>query len=188
MSGNAEVQLVMLGRAPSTVLDCSRWGLPPDAAGEAADRLCRIWERYHGYCTTKTHDTGEYGWVYFRGVLTARVPQSTLVYTDRPTVAVPEKSEGTAGPAPQNPQVVSEGQPIAVRDLLAHPDLALRSVDVWHTERGMLTYDCAARQVFVLGPDDRPREEWFFIRREPDETFSFAEVLHGDRTSHRQDQ
>ena len=104
----------------------------------------------------------------------AEVPQDTFVYVERPTVAVPEKPSGTAGPHFQHPQVVSEAQPVAVRDLLAHPDLALQPVAIRHTERGMLTYECAARPVFVLGPDGRPRDEWLFIRREPDETFSFA--------------
>lgn len=350
------MQVAVCARAPD-VFDCSRWGLPPDAAGEAADRLHRCWERYHDCFTTRTHDTSKYAWYYLRGITTmdsdrdyaniarrvispddsgqnlqqfmsdspwdaravfiqiqadiaarpelvggvltlddsgkkrsgdqsagagrqhvgrehrtvmgqvgvhlgyyhqgawlmvdaelylpanwfnaghaalrqrlhipagrifqtktelgfvmvlraltnglpfavvtcdswygrdgklraaldameqvyvAEVPEDTRVYLERPTVVVPEKQPGVAGPHFRHPRVVSEGQPIAVRDLLTHPDLALRPVEIRHTERGMLTYDCAARRVFTLGPDGRVREECLFIRQEPDDTFSFA--------------
>lgn len=42
------------------------------------------------------------------------------------------------------------------------------------TERGRLTYNCAARRVWTRTPAHAVREEWLFRRRETDGTFSFS--------------
>ena len=61
-----------------------------------------------------------------------------------------------------------------MRTLVSHPDFALQSLAIRQTERGLLTYECAARQVWTLTPADEVREEWLFLRKETDGTFSFS--------------
>ena len=52
------------------VFDPERWGLPPEAVADLADRLRRVWIRFQVCFKTKTRDPSEYAWVYLRGVLT----------------------------------------------------------------------------------------------------------------------
>lgn len=52
------------------LFDSHRWGLPLIAVTDLANRLRRIWSRFRGCFTTRTHDTSEYAFIYLRGLLT----------------------------------------------------------------------------------------------------------------------
>lgn len=104
----------------------------------------------------------------------ADIPSDTQVYLEKPEVGVPETPPGKQGPPFSKKRVLNDVQPVEVRSLVDHPDFVWQSVDIRHAERGLLTYDCAARRVWTLTPDMDVREEWLFIRREPDDTFSFS--------------
>lgn len=49
--------------------DPHRWGLPPEATADLADRLRRTWARFRACFKTKTHDGSAYAWVYLQGLL-----------------------------------------------------------------------------------------------------------------------
>lgn len=104
----------------------------------------------------------------------ADIPSDMLVYLEKPEVGVPETPPGKKGPPFTQKRVLNDVQPVEVRSLVDHPDFARQSVDIRHAERGLLTYDCAARRVWTLTPGMDVREEWLFIRHEPDDTFSFS--------------
>jgi SRSO17 transposase len=107
-------------------------------------------------------------------VYMADIPVDTQVYLVKPLVGVPATPPGKQGRPFSVPQVLNEAQSVAVRTLVGDPDLALRPIEIRQTERGLLTYDCAACRVWTLTPADDVREEWLFIRREADDTFSFS--------------
>lgn len=104
----------------------------------------------------------------------ADIPADTQVYLEKPTVGVPETPPGKKGPPFTQPRLLNDVQPVEVRSLVDHPDFAWQLVAVRHAERGLLSYPCAARQVWTLTPKMDVREECLFIRREPDDTFSFS--------------
>ena len=52
------------------LFDPQRWGLPAEAVEDLAERLWRVWLRFRECFRTQTRDTGEYAWVYLRGLLT----------------------------------------------------------------------------------------------------------------------
>ena len=54
--------------------------------------------------------------------------------------------------------------------MVAHPDLVLQRMEIRHTERGLLAYECAARRVWTITPTGQVREEWFLLRQEHDGT------------------
>jgi SRSO17 transposase len=116
----------------------------------------------------------------FRGALDAEgllymadITPQMRVYLDEPTLGVPERPAGQRGPRPTRPRMLSERPSVAVRDLVGHAEFPWHSVDVRQTERGLLSYACAARRVWVV-KDEAVREEWLFIRREPDGTYSYS--------------
>ena len=102
------------------------------------------------------------------------IPADTQVYLEKPEVGVPETPLGKPGPPFTQKQVLSDGKPVEVRSLVDHPDFGFQTVAVRHAERGLLSYSCAARRVWTLTDAMAVREEWLFIRCEPDDTFSFA--------------
>jgi len=104
----------------------------------------------------------------------ADIPADTHVYLEEPLVGVPKTPPGKKGRPFSRPQVLSDDHPVKVRALCPHPDLVLQPVEIRHTERGMLTYECAARRVWTVTQAGQVREEWLFIRRENDGTFSFS--------------
>ena len=104
----------------------------------------------------------------------ADIPQDTHVYLTKPIVGVPETPPGKRGRRFSRWQVLNGVPSVEVRILISHPDLALKSVDVRQTERGLLTYACAARRVWTLTDVGQVREEWLFLRQETDGTFSFS--------------
>jgi SRSO17 transposase len=104
----------------------------------------------------------------------ADIPADMQVYLEKPVVGVPETPPGKPGRPFSRLQVLSADQPVAVRTLVTHPDLRLAPVETRHTERGLLIYECAARRVWTVTEAGQVREEWLFIRRETDGTFSFS--------------
>lgn len=104
----------------------------------------------------------------------ADIPEDMLVYLDEPVVGVPETPPGKKGPPFSRQQVLSEDKPVEVRSLVSHPEIVLQPVAVRYTERGMLSYECAARRLWTITPAAQIREEWLFMRRESDGTFSFS--------------
>ena len=104
----------------------------------------------------------------------AEVPANTFVYLEKPVVGVPQTPAGKKGPSFTHWQVLNGTQPVEVRTLVADPDLVLQCLEIRHTERGLLVYECAARRVWTITPAGQVREEWFFLRQEYDGTWSFA--------------
>ena len=104
----------------------------------------------------------------------AETPSNTLIYLQQPVLGVPDTPPEHKGRPFSRVQVTNAVAPIAVRDLLTRSDLSLQPVGVRHTERGLLTYECAARRVWTITPDHTVREEWLFIRRESDGAFTFS--------------
>lgn len=107
-------------------------------------------------------------------VYMADIPVDTQVYLVKPIVGVPETPPGKQGRPFALPQVLNEAHAVEVRTLVGHPDFALRPLEIRQTERGLLTYDCAACRVWTLTPGSAVREEWLFMRREADDTISFS--------------
>lgn len=104
----------------------------------------------------------------------ADIPVDTRVYLEQPVVGVPDPPPGKRGRRASRRRVLSPDPPVEVRALVTHPDLVWESVEIRHTERGLLTYRCAARRVWTLTPAKHIREEWLFLRGEPDGTYSFS--------------
>jgi SRSO17 transposase len=104
----------------------------------------------------------------------ADVPVDTQVYLSRPVVGVPETPVGKKGRPFSQWRVLSDEQPVEVRALVTGSALALQPIAVRHTERGLLTYECAARRVWTITDAGDVREEWLFIRREDDGSHSFS--------------
>ena len=109
-----------------------------------------------------------------RVIYMADIPEDTQVYPEKPVVGIPETPPGKIGRPFSQFQVLNEAKLVEVRELVPHPDTVLQPVDVRHTERGLLTYECAARRVWTITEKGQVREEWLFIRREPDDTWSFS--------------
>jgi len=102
------------------------------------------------------------------------VPTTTPVYLTKPVVDVPETPPGKLGRPFSRPQVLSDEQPVEVRRLLAQPDFTLQPVELRHTERGLLIYHCAARQIWTVTDEGTVRKEWLLIRQEADGTLHFS--------------
>ena len=104
----------------------------------------------------------------------ADIPADTQVYLAQPIVGVPETPAGRIGRPLSQPQVLNQVPPVEVRSLIQHPDWQLQPVAIRQAERGVLTYDCAARQVWTVSPSHQVRTEWLLLRREADGSFSFS--------------
>lgn len=107
-------------------------------------------------------------------VYMADIPANTQVYLRQPVVGIPETPADKEGRPFSQPQVLNGVEPVEVRTLVAHPDFALQLIATRHTERGLLIYECATRQVWTITPANEVREEWLFLRKEKDGTFSFS--------------
>jgi len=104
----------------------------------------------------------------------ADIPANMQVYLTKPIVGLPETPPGKKGRPFSQPQVLNGVEAVTVRTLVGHSDFVLQPLAIRQTERGLLTYHCAARRVWTLTPKGGVREEWLFIRRERDNTFSFS--------------
>lgn len=104
----------------------------------------------------------------------ADIPADTLVYLREPLVGVPPTPPGKKGRPFSRWQRLTSDDPGEVRALGTDPAWVLRPVEVRSTERGRLSYPCAARRVWTITPQGQVRQEWLFVRREADGTLSFS--------------
>jgi SRSO17 transposase len=74
----------------------------------------------------------------------------------------------------QRPAPGAQGEEFEVREAPERLGMVLAPLTVRHSERGPLSYECAARRVWTLSPAGEPREEWLFVRRETDGKLSFS--------------
>ena len=71
------------------------------------------------------------------------------------------------------PKVLSEDQPVEVRQLITYPDTHFQRFPVRNTERGVLDDRFAMRRIWTIR-DDELAEEWLVIRHENDERYTYA--------------
>ncbi len=64
--------------------------------------------------------------------------------------------------------------PVEARQVMKRTGIQLQPVEVRHTERGTLIYECAAQQVWKKNRKGEVRPEWLFIRKEPDGSLSYS--------------
>lgn len=102
----------------------------------------------------------------------ADIPANIHVYLSKPVMGVPANAPGKRGRPYSRMQVINDSQPVKVRSLA--DKMTLAPVAIRYTERGRLVYECAARRVWTITKKGTVREEWLFVRREPDNDFSFS--------------
>jgi SRSO17 transposase len=107
-------------------------------------------------------------------VYMAAVTGEVRVYLQRPAVGVPETPEGKKGRPFSRWQVQNGVASVAVQEAAQTVEWAWRDVPVRLTERGWLTYPCAARRVWTITAEGQVREEWLFLRKEADGSLSDA--------------
>jgi len=98
----------------------------------------------------------------------ADVPANTVVYLDRPVVAVPRGPVGGIGRPPVRPQVRTERPPVTVADVARRDDTQRCTIRVRATERGEITGPFAFRRVWTISDESVVREEWLVMRWEAD--------------------
>ena len=94
----------------------------------------------------------------------AQVPADTLVYLSEPRVGLPPK-RGKRGRRRTQLRVLSSQRPQEVRALAQHSQTVWERVQVRLTERGWLSADLVVRRVWTVATGQRPRAEWWVIRR-----------------------
>jgi SRSO17 transposase len=104
----------------------------------------------------------------------ADIPSDIMVYLTKPVVGIPSVEAGKKGRPPSRPQVLSEDKPVRVREVVNQSDFRVQAIQIRHSERGPLIYECFARRVWVVTEQGRVREEWLFIRREAGGDFSYS--------------
>ncbi len=60
----------MTGQVEGDVYDPDRWSVGELATADVAERLRRVWSRYHACFKTQTRDASDIAWTYVRGLLT----------------------------------------------------------------------------------------------------------------------
>ena len=102
----------------------------------------------------------------------ADIPANIHVYLNKPLMGIPKRKPGKQGRTPSRLQVLNDVKPVDV-SALAH-DMPLTSVPIRYGERGLVEYDCVARQVWTVTETGEVRQEWLFIRLEINGEFSFS--------------
>jgi len=100
-------------------------------------------------------------------VYVADVPITTQVYLECPEWGVPPTPEGHKGRAFSTPRVLSEDEPIEVKEITEDSRTTWTTLQIRSTERGKLESEYTARRVWTLR-DGKPTEEWLLIRRHSD--------------------
>jgi SRSO17 transposase len=135
-------------------------GLPFEAVG---------FDCFYGQNPQFRADVNDEGLIYM-----ADIPSDTMVYLKIPVVGIPETPPGKRGPQFSCPRVLSEGKPVKVKEIVNYSDFILAPIQIRHTERGLLIYECFARRVWTVTDQGRVMEEWLFVRRETDGDFSYS--------------
>jgi SRSO17 transposase len=107
-------------------------------------------------------------------VYLAAVTGEVRVYLQRPEVGVPATPEGKKGRPFSRWQVQNGVASVTVKEVAQASEWEWQEVTVRLTERGWLTYPCAARRVWTITEDGQVREEWLFLRKEADGSLSYA--------------
>ena len=103
----------------------------------------------------------------------AEVPENTQIYLAKPDFGIPPHARGQAGRISTRPKVLSENQPVEIRQLITSPDTHFQRFPVRNTERGVLDDHFAMRRIWTIR-DDELAEEWLVIRHENDERYTYA--------------
>jgi SRSO17 transposase len=103
----------------------------------------------------------------------AEIPEDTRVYLTEPAFGVPLSDPDKPGRPFTRPQVLSDAKPVAVRQIVSHPDTHFQRFQVRATERGILDDPFAMRRVWTIR-DDELAEEWLVIRHEYDTRYTYA--------------
>jgi SRSO17 transposase len=121
---------------------------------------------------------GRSGW--FRGqmdqadiIYMAEVPENTQIYLTKPDFDIPPHARGQAGRISTRPKVLSENQPVEIRQLITSPDTHFQRFPVRNTERGILDDRFAMRRIWTIR-DNELAEEWLVIRHENDARYTYA--------------
>jgi hypothetical protein len=69
---------------------------------------------------------------------------------------------------------LSDDRPVEVQSLLNQPDFSWQPVELRQTERGLLSYSCAARQIWTVSETGTVRQEWLLLWQEADGTTHFS--------------
>ena len=104
----------------------------------------------------------------------ADVRSDLPVYLHEPVVGIPPKSEGAKGRPPSRWQVLNEVQPVEARAVAQRPDLKFETLELRACERGRLCSACAVQTVWTITQQGQVRRERLFLRREPDESITYA--------------
>ena len=100
------------------------------------------------------------------------IPKNLHVYTQKPTLGIPVNTPGKRGRPHSRLQVTNGVQSVEVSSLVF--ETTLTPVFIRYSERGLLTYDCAARRVWTVTDKGKVRAEWLLLRREKDGDYSFS--------------
>jgi SRSO17 transposase len=104
----------------------------------------------------------------------ADIPNDLRVYLDKPEMAVPESPPGKKGRPYSRKRVLKEPAAVKAREVAERADCRLQPVEVRHTERGTLVYECAVRRVWTVSDEGKVRQEWLFIRKEHNGSMTFS--------------
>jgi SRSO17 transposase len=103
----------------------------------------------------------------------AEVPSDTQVYLQKPDFGIPEHEHGQAGRFHTRPKVLSEDQPVEVRQLISSPQMHFQRYAVRTTERGVLNDPFAMRRIWTVRSGELA-EEWLVIRHEDEQRYTYA--------------
>lgn len=103
----------------------------------------------------------------------ADIPEDTRVYLTKPDFGMPPTRSDKRGSSSPKPQILSNEQPIAVREIASLPDTHFQRFQVRFTERGILDDPFAMRRVWTIR-DGELAEEWLVIRHEYGKRYTYA--------------
>lgn len=101
----------------------------------------------------------------------ADIRDDMAVYTESPVVGVPEPKRNKKGAKPKKKRVL-KGIPVNVKTFAKK--LKLKTVNVRHSERGVLQISAAAARVWTLTRNMEVRQEWLLVWKAPDGTLGLA--------------
>lgn len=108
-------------------------------------------------------------------VYIADIPNDTRVFLKNPKVSIAERQKSNAL---EQPHILSNDKAVEVRSLIDKSNenyiSNFKRIKVRNAERGILSYECASTRVWTITDKKEIREEWLFIRRETDGTFTFS--------------
>lgn len=107
-------------------------------------------------------------------IYSADVPNDLNVYLKKPLIGIPKETKGKKGRKFKHWRVLNNAPVSKVRQLVDDENTAFHTVEIRHSERGMLVYECAARPVFTITKAGQIQEEWLLIRKEKNDQYTFS--------------